>query len=579
MQPPSRYLQQDRKNSLANMGNSLAVWAVLLGGAALLVEIYFSIHFFLAVPFEDLWAVIEELARNNGSYSVPMLWAQHNEHRLPLAKLLMQADLLWFHGRNVSLYLEIYLTQMLHLALIVWALRRYSLWPGWLIAAASGLAAFALFWTTQSQSFLNPFGVEVLPAYAFGSASIFFLLSALSGSAKNWLWLALSAGAAIFSGFSLANGLLLWPILLIMAIRFRLGWRKIAFLGGIGAIFTAAYLTGYQNPDIHAKPLESLGKPGLLASYLLVYFGMNWAPVSVRLSEVLAAFGILGFLVSYARELFRHQKRLFPFALLSLCAFLFGTGFVTALGRLNFFAIQAASSRYQSCALVFWACFSLYLMDLAHRHSARTAVWCTATVLILATAMLPAYPGSLANAGEMYTRVSAGALPLYADVKDDREIVHLIVPPDVVFGDRAFLKSHHAAFYADPRYLLLGQPLTSRFAIAPPDRCFGAFDSNRRLEDAQFGGWELVGWAWDHKALRPVQSVIAVSHDGRIHGVGENGLARPDVRSVFPEVTDSHVGWHIYLQGNEPVEDDVRLYGVLDNHTVCAITLPVHLPK
>ena len=561
------------------MGNSLAVWAVLLGGAALLVEIYFSVHFFLAVPFEDLWAIITEIARNNGTYSLSLLWAQHNEHRLPLAKLLMEADLLLFHGRNLSLYLEIYLTQIFHLTLIVWALRRYSLWPGWLIAAGCGLAAFALFWTTQSQSFLNPFGVEILPAYAFGSASILFLLSALSGSAKNWLWLALSAGAALLSGLSLASGLLLWPILLIMAIRFRLGWNKIAILGVIGTAFTAAYLAGYQSPHVHADPIESLGKPGLLADYLMVYFGLNWAPLSVRLSEVLAAAGLLAFLASYVRELLRTQIRVFPFALLSLCAFLFGTGFLTALGRVNFPLTQAASSRYQSCALLFWAFFSLYVMDLAYRQSARTAVWCTATALILATAMLPAYPGSLANAEELYTRVSAGALPLYADVRDEREIVHLIVSPSLVFAERAFLKSHQAAFYADPRYLLLGQSLTSRFAIAPPDRCFGAFDGNRRLEDAQFGGWELVGWAWDHKALGRVQSVIAVSHDGRIHGVGENGLFRPDVRSVFPEVTDSHVGWHIYLQGNEPVEDDVRLYGVLDNHTVCAITLPVHLPK
>ena len=579
MQPTSRYLQQDRKNSLANMGNSLAVWAVLLGGAALLVEIYFSIHFFIPIPFEDLWAVIEELARNNGTYSLPMLWAQHNEHRLPLAKLLIQADLLWFHGRNLSLYLEIYVTQILHLALIVWALRRYSLWSGWLIAAGSGLTAFALFWTTQSQSFLNPFGVEVLPTYAFGSASIIFLLFALSGSGKNWLWLALSAGAALLSGLSLASGLLLWPILLVMAIRFRLGWKKIAILGAIGAAFAVAYMARYQTPDIHAQPLESLRKPGLLASYLMVYFGANWAPVSMRLSEIVAAFGVIAFLVSYVRELLRPQGRPFPFALLSLCAFLFSTGFVTALGRLNFPLAQAASSRYQSCALVFWACFALYLMDLAYRHSAQTAVRCAATTLILTTAMLPSYPGSLANAQEFYTRISAGALPLYADVRDNREIEHLIVPPDVVFGDRAFLKSHHAAFYADPRYLLLGQPLTSRFAIAPPDRCFGAFDGNRRLEDAQFGGWELVGWAWDHKALGRVQSVIAVSHDGRIHGVGENGLFRPDVRQVFPEVTDPHVGWHIYLQGNEPVEEDVRLYGLVDSHTVCAITLPVHLPK
>ena len=561
------------------MGNSLAVWAVLLGGAALLVEIYFSIHFFIPIPFEDLWAVIEELARNNGTYSLPMLWAQHNEHRLPLAKLLIQADLLWFHGRNLSLYLEIYATQILHLALIVWALRRHSLWPGWLIAAGSGLTAFALFWTTQSQSFLNPFGVEVLPTYAFGSASILFLMIALSGIGKKWLWLALSAGAALLSGLSLASGLLLWPILLLMAIRFRLGWSKIAIFGAVGAAFTVAYLAGYQSPEVHANPIESLGKPGLLADYLMVYFGLNWAPVNVRLSGVLAAVGLLAFLASYVREVLRPQGRLFPFALLSLCAFLFGTGFLTALGRLNFLSVQAASSRYQSCALLFWAFFSLYVMDLAYRQSARTAVWCTAGALILATAMLPSYPSSLANAEELYTRVSAGALPLYADVRDEREIVHLIVSPTLVFAERAFLKSHQAAFYADPRYLLLGQPLTSRFAIAPPDRCFGAFDGNRRLEDAQFGGWELVGWAWDHKALGRVQSVIAVSHDGRIHGVGENGLFRPDVRQVFPEVTDPHVGWHIYLQGNEPVEEDVRLYGLVDSHTVCAITLPVHLPK
>ena len=580
MQSASRYLEQKRQQSSARYGVILALWGVILGTIAVLAALYMSVHYYLSVPFEDQWPLIEELGNNHGSYTLPLLWALHNEHRLPFAKLLFMADLYWFQGRNISLYFEIYAMQIVEWIALVWAMRQGALWPRWMVTVGAGLAAFALFWTSQFQSFLNPIGIQVVTAAAFGTICFIAIVFMVEDSRRPLLWFVLSVVSAFISEASLANGLLLWPLLVIAAIRFRLRRHWIAALLAIAAICIAAYLIGYRSPAGHANPAESIRKPALLGQYLLIYFGNVWGSLNPVLGHILAFLGMATVSACYVWELFRPKAKPFAFAMISTCMFLLGTGFITALGRINFPLFQAAASRYQTSSLLFWLCLALYGIDTAYRNRTRYAMLASATALMLATAALPSYPLSLEGAEELRGRITAGALPLFADVKDDSEIVKLIVPPNLVFQERPFLKQHHAAFYADRRYQLLGKAVSTQFQVAPPNRCFGFFDRDRRITDASFPGWELNGWVWDHQAMSPVSLMVAVSHDGIISGVGDSGIARPDVPAAYKEISDAHVGWRLYLQGAAASEPDVKVYGVVDGgKTVCLATPAFSLPK
>lgn len=580
MQSASRYLEQERQQSIARYCVILSLWGVILGSMAVIAALYVSVHYYLSVPFEDQWAVIEELRSNHGTYSLPLVWSLHNEHRQPIARLLMMADLYWFRGQNISLYLEIYAVQILEWFILLWAMWRGALWPRWMFTVGSGLAAFALFWTSQHQTFLNPLGVGIVPAPAFGAIAFIAMMFTLEDSKHAGKWFALSLISPMISEASLANGLLIWPLLILMAIRFRLRWQWIAILIPVAAISIAAYMIGYSNHEGHANPAESLHKPVLLLGYLVIYFGSLWGSLNKVVGELIAVCGMAAASVCYVWELFRRRGKPFAFAMISTCAFLLGTGFVTALGRINFPLEQAASSRYQTTSLLFWLCLALYGIDTAYRHRTRSAMFASAFALMVVTAALPSYPYTLEGAEELGNRIPAGALPLFADVKDDAEIAKLIVPPDQVFLERQFLKDHHTAFYADKRYELLGKVLTSQFKLAPPNRCFGSFDKERRIADPHFPGWEMEGWAWDHHESRPMSLLVAVSHDGVISGVGDSGIARPDVPAVNKDVVDARVGWKVYLQGQAAAQPEVKVYGVVDaGKQVCLVTPAFSLPK
>ena len=578
----SKYL--DWKNPEAGSGyaayraSSLAIWSLLLGSFAVFGTVYTSFKCYIPVPFEDQWATIEELGNHHGTYTLPLLWAQHNEHRSPFAKLLIMADLYLFKGQNVSLYLELYLIQILHLGVLIWLLRRSALWPPWLLTVSTGLIAFALFWESQYQSFLNPVQVCYLSAFLFATFSIVSIMIALEVPNRFSLWLVASMAAAFLSEANLANGLVVWPLLIVMAVRFRLKYSYIAILCAVAAVSIAVYVSGYKSPGQHAHPIESLQKPGLLIGYLMIYFGSVWGKLSSLLEGAFAIAGMAASVIFFVRELLRPEPRPFPFAVLMLCMFLLATAFITALGRINFPLIQAASSRYQTAALLFWVLLAIYAFDSFQRQGARPILMAVTAVLVLSTAILPSFSQGLKEAEAMAERVNSGSLPLYSDVKDYGEILKLIVSPDLVFQERPFLLEHETSVYSDPRYKMLGKPIHQVFLTAATNRCVGYVDTARENNSAGFPGWELKGWAWDGAKSQLVESIVTATADGVITGTGVAKLPRPDVKVNIKAVTDPDSGFRAYVQGPGTMPM-VWIYGVVDGGKyICPVAVPTPLP-
>ncbi len=554
-----------------------------MGCAAIVSALYVTFHSLIRFPFEDQWSILVELGSNRGWYTIPLLWALHNEHRTPFAKLMETADLYWFHGRNTSLYVEIYALQAVNLFAWVWALRRIARWPKWLVGTGAGLAAFALFWASQHQSF-NPLGVGILPATAFGFFAVLFLVLAALNRKRALYWLLASAAAAFVAEGTMASGILLWPLLAILALGLRVRLLLVVLFAAVGALATYAYVAGFHSPPEAASPMESIRHPGVVTEYLLIYLGNPWTSVNETVRKVLAALAIVTAAVCYAREFVRPASRTFSLFMLTLCMFCLGTGLLTALGRINLGLQQATQSRYQSSVLLFWLCLALYGLDNAMRHRLRTALMASCAILLLTMTTLTAFSPALDASEQEAERVNAGALPIYADVKDDAEIYNnLIVDARQVFQERPLLRAIPAAFYVDPRYLRLGRKLAATFTVAPANRCFGALDVSRRVADPDFPGWQLSGWAWDHQSMRPVEGITAVTGavtgEMAINGAGVSSLLRPDVHTVHTEVSDSHVGWRMYVRGAADVTA-IRVYGIVDDgKTVCLVKpVPAALP-
>src|SRR5258708_7183044 len=313
------------------------------------------------VPFWDEWTEIDAIA-TAPNHQVPLswLWAQHNEHRVVFYRLLLLADIHMFHGKHWISFWCMLAVQLLSLACLAWMLHfcgvRGTLWR-----AIVGLGGFALFCPAQWENFRWAFQISfLLPG--------FFLLLALSTVLKyqrsvqqlrpQRVYLALSILAAAAATYSNANGILVWPLLLLVAIALLPRVEVIACYAGFGVVFIALYLYHYVKPLGPSAPLSALRHPLWIWEYMAEYFGITHILWGVRIPNSFAiSSGLFGLLVALAvvvMVLRRQKREPLEFALLGFTFFAIATAFLTARGRLDLGLEQSFSSRYQTFNLLFW---------------------------------------------------------------------------------------------------------------------------------------------------------------------------------------------------------------------------------
>ncbi|MBW8813402.1 MAG: hypothetical protein JF588_08245 [Caulobacterales bacterium] len=114
----------------------------------------------------------------------------------------------------------------------------------------------------------------------------------------------------------------------------------------------------------------------------------------------------------------------------------------------------------------------------------------------------------------------------------------------------------------------MGKPIATLFP-GPPKTCVGNTDNVEQKYGGASPGVQIVGWGWDPAAKAPIARVLLVDITGLVAGVGETGIARPDVNKVKPEITSPTTGWAAYTSRTlGPVDT----YGILaDGKSVCVL--------
>jgi hypothetical protein len=241
--------------------------ALLAGAIAFTLQILWVRTFAVSVPYWDEWqGLVGFLERYTaGAIGWRDMFAQHMEHRIPVARLAFifvyevfgEASLLGCLVLNALLMGAI-------AAVFVYTLRRLDT-PLWVVAAS----LVVLLSNSQFENMLWAFQVEfytlVLPPVA--GACYIALAPRISWAAIA----ALAAGCAI-SSYSIASGLMSWGVigatlLLRMAsehrpvramLRARREWLQLAAFGAIAVAVAAAYLYDYQRLPPHAASARRL---------------------------------------------------------------------------------------------------------------------------------------------------------------------------------------------------------------------------------------------------------------------------------------------------------------------------------
>jgi peptidoglycan/LPS O-acetylase OafA/YrhL len=180
---------------------------------------------------------------------------------------------------------------------------------------------------------------------------------------KNWLWIAASVVIASIATGTEANGLLVWPLLVILAILIQLPRRVVALLSALTTAMMLLYI-GHYTAATPMNVYEFFAKILDIVIFTLAYLssaideplititkavGLDWSAYRIGLAAALGALGVICFLYAIAVMVREPDKATRGrVTILIVSAFIVASAGLTGIGRIRFSIETALTSRYHS---------------------------------------------------------------------------------------------------------------------------------------------------------------------------------------------------------------------------------------
>jgi len=386
------------------------------------------------VPYRDDWDWL--LWMFQGPWTLTRLFQPHNEHMIPLPRLLMALQYGLQGARGTLLCWVAIASQAIVAGVVVREIRsRWADAPehrNAVVGASLVLVCFGY----QLQSLV--FVAAVLFPLVQALAAIAIVCSATPGPpgdgrpAATGPWrLAASVCASLAAMATTSNGLIVPFVLAVTAYQFRRHWTVFALHVAIAVAGTATFarivLGSSAASAFGAMPLAEHGASTL--GYFFAFFVPFVTYGSQAIGALAGAAGVLlGALLCLRALVHRDTVYRADHVAVALMLFAMGSGAMAALGRAQFGLDQAAQSRYATFALVYWT--ALYVAGASWWHARNGRLFPDAA---------PARAMALAGVGvvlvaHVFTgvvwvaktgNIRAAGLALAADVPDEEWIVTL----------------------------------------------------------------------------------------------------------------------------------------------------------
>ena len=533
------------------------------------------------VPIGDDWD--RWLTYVGAPHILGWLFQQHIDHRLVFPKLLFEIDHFVFHAQARFTLLCTFLLQALT-AVLLWRLSgricRQDRTERGILAA---VIVACLFSAQQWHNFIWPFQVQFPLLYCAVTLALFSLWKA---ARNNWQggapWVVASTVAAAIATYSMANGVLLWPVLLLAALWLRMPRRWLATLAVAALLLGPPYFYHWRK----SIPPVPLPKAQLLPRAVVLFFANLGAPLTPLAmmfhtdNARLAAAAIPGILLALAllagfvmlwrrREQFSNARALLIF----YCVYLAGSSASMAYGRADASLFEAFTPRYLTPTYIFWVCMVLAAWPWL-RQFPRAALYAALCAAMFVGIVIHQHE-VLINVESWRLAIPLGEVALVDNVTDTTAWTPLYHTPRIVMDAVDYMRNHHLSIFIAEWTHWPGIPLNRRFFIdRNPDACQGRFEEAVMVASPVKPGWRATGWAWDVKAGRPPHYVILADDAGQVAGVALTGFPQPSNLAALPERYLSSP-WNGYVDGRPRTITAYVLEA--DERSLCAIgtqTLP-----
>jgi hypothetical protein len=323
------------------------------------------------VPFWDMWNGYLEFYMKVQSGDWYAWFAQHNEHRVFLSRILFWLDIRFFDGASYFLIL----CNFLLMGGIGYIFYKYidslfgsssdiKKWLAWtiVILSFSWIQNNNITWGFQSQFFL---------AYLVPLLSFYFLAKYTETNQNKFF--GLSVGTGILSVLTMGNGIAALPLLIILGFLLKLSKFRQIFLIIVTIVTLYIYFLDYVAPVGHGSLSNTLlhhTKEFIL--YILTYLGGPFSKIFGSSKLFIIQFFGIAFILSslyFTVVAFRKKTNVFIFSLLIFIAYIGVTAFGTAGGRTIFGLKQALESRYMTPQLMGWSALLIIFIYLNYQKS------------------------------------------------------------------------------------------------------------------------------------------------------------------------------------------------------------------
>jgi hypothetical protein len=571
----------------------LATGALVLGlfsAATMLAVGYLD---YTRFPWFDAWAYWTEYLN---ARSWTFIFDKMNEHRIVLTRLLYIADTACCRADTRLLVVSSFLVQfgssflLYRMTCSAFALSRPRR-----VYAAGLILAFCFAapqWINFTWTFLTCF--LTVP---FGAIASFICLtnSVADGpdAPLSLRWIFASGAMALVATCSMSNGLLVWPLLVVMAATLRLPKGVVLGFTAATLVAFATYMAGA--PVAQGSITQSLQKPWQIVPFALAYlgsafdepmlvvgkaFGQHWDAYRVPLTVLAGALGVtlvLRLAVAEARKPSVDRRRL---PMLFTLAFFMTSSAVIALGRTKLTLDLALTSRYVTASLLFWVCLLLIFTSMPRVQrsgSVASGFGIRVAVLILACFVggFPQLP-KVAYAADTERFLAEGEYALINDVFALEAWGRFYMTPGEMIPIVRYFRDRRFSSFEREWTHWIGDSVSAHYVLSMPSDCTGALESVGRLSGSYNPAALATGWAYDRRASRAPDLLVFADPSQRIVGFSSGTRRRPDLAASVPEAARIRVGWVAYLPAGR--QSDVSLYVVLgDGRSLCKVT-EAHIP-
>jgi hypothetical protein len=513
------------------------------------------------VPFMDEWYIWSDLlqAIDSQALSWDFVTSPYNGHRLGVVRLMLLAMLPthWAVSPQVALTLAV---SAVYLG-VLWHLYRIT-------AARLGVRVDQ--WATAVLAALVFSCADINRLWGMGVEWHVVVLSAtvcmlqLSAEPFRWWRLLTAAFAAAVASLSVAAGLLVWVVGMVVLAIARgvspLRARALISWTGFGAVAWFVYLRTL--PELTREPGVAMSSARAVESieFALMYVGLPFPTgYNPSLMSAIGVAGVLSTVVAYTL-LWRHRRSamtaLAPW--FGLVLFSIGTGALIAAVR----PAPHVALYYATTARLFWiASVSMLCLVVAVRldqPSGRLRRLVPALVVVVLLSFETVQTGAMRRTWEP---LREGLLQTAYDAPDLcagnwNALARVTYPPDALRKRYGILANHHVSF---TRHLGIGQ-----LELAS-GRGFGAIDRSvvELTPDQGPPCVHLSGWAIDPRSGEAASEVLLVAGD-KVLKRGAVTLATPQIASRFARPAMARSGWAIFVSQERWPRDASALavYGV-----------------